>query len=133
MEKTDNKLAELITKAIEVAEKTGEFVIDQAPDLLREFYAWHIVSNAMGVVIFALLFYLGIRFFKICGKKEPAKYHKTKILGRYYETDEMPFFFICVTTLFLLVISGISFTVDFFDLVKILVAPKIYLLEHFIR
>ena len=44
---TDEVLAEAVKKALIVAEKTGEFAIEQAPLLLKEFYAWHITKESL--------------------------------------------------------------------------------------
>lgn len=129
----ETQLSELVRKGIEVAETTGDFIIDQAPDLLQEFYRWHIVSNAMRIIISVLVIYLMFRFFKFCGKRESIKYYKTEIFGRYYEVDNEPFWFLSFLCGGVVVVFFISFIFDLFDLVKILVAPKLYLIEYFIK
>ena len=45
MNELENTLNEILKKALEVAEKTGEFAIEQAPLLLQEFYMWHITES----------------------------------------------------------------------------------------
>ena len=45
--KTDEVLSKVVEKALNVAEKTGEFAIEQAPLLLKEFYSWHIAKNSL--------------------------------------------------------------------------------------
>lgn len=133
MNELENQLAELVKKGIEVAESTGNFVIDQAPQLLQEFYRWHIMSNAMGMIISGLLVYLSFKFFIFCGRKEEESSHDTKILKRYYKTAEIPFMLLSMITGVLIVIMTICFINDLFDLVKLIVAPKIYLIEYFIK
>lgn len=133
MNELETQLAELVKKGIEVAETTGNFVIDQAPQLLQEFYRWHIVSNIMGIVISFLVIYFSVKFFKMCGRKEKEGYHNTKILNRFYEVDEMPFLFLCLLCGGLNFTMFICFIIDLFDLVQLIVAPKLYLIEYFIK
>ena len=52
MNELEKQLAKVIEKAIQVAEETGQFVIDQAPDLLQEFYKWHIAKSILMITIF---------------------------------------------------------------------------------
>jgi hypothetical protein len=54
MNEVENQLAELIKKGIEVAEKTGEFAIEQAPLLLQEFYTWHIAKSVLLALTFII-------------------------------------------------------------------------------
>jgi hypothetical protein len=57
--KTDQVLSEVVKKALGVAEKTGDFVIEQAPLLIQEFYAWHTWSHILGILFGVLLIILG--------------------------------------------------------------------------
>lgn len=133
MKQLDEQLAELVKRGIEVAESTGNFVIEQAPQLLQEFYRWHMVSNLMGIAIELVLMFVAFKFFKMCGSKEEDNYNGTKLLGRYYETDEFPFFVLCVICLGVLLSIGICFIKDLFDLFYLLTAPKLYLIEYFTK
>ena len=118
---------------MEVAESTGNFVIEQAPELLQEFYRWHIAKSIFGIVTFGLLILLVYWFFRFCGKKKEQGYHNTLMLGRYYETDEMPFFILCFFIGIAVLIFPIAMLTNIYNLVFILVAPKLYLIEHFIN
>ena len=55
--KTDEVLSKVVEKALNVAEKTGDFVIEQAPLLLQEFYAWHIYSSIFFVFAGVMLWF----------------------------------------------------------------------------
>ena len=44
MSKTDDQLAKILQKGIEVAEKSGQFIIEQAPDLIQQLIIWKSVS-----------------------------------------------------------------------------------------
>jgi len=104
-----------LTKGLELAEKTGEFIIEQAPELLKEFYAWHIAEDMLYIFIGLLVFVIVILLYKKA------------------EWDNGPNFinlsFVAVVTMSIFT-TGIMI-VHMFDLVKILIAPKLYLIEYF--
>lgn len=50
LDKTDQALAKAIEKGMEVASKTGEFVVSQAPDLVKQFYVWSLVRNSIWIM-----------------------------------------------------------------------------------
>ena len=55
MNELEKQLSKLVEKGIEVAEQTGNFVIEQAPDLLQEFFRWHISKNIFLMIVFIVL------------------------------------------------------------------------------
>jgi len=57
--KTDEVLSEVVKKAVVLAEKTGNFIIEQAPDILQEFYNWKIISYIMGILLSIIIFLIG--------------------------------------------------------------------------
>lgn len=137
MKELEKQLAELVRKGIEVAEKTGEFVIEQAPDLLQEFYRWHMVKNSMSVVIGILIALLIFAAFKAVGSKEKQQGSAlwdfdSKILGRYY--DEVGGWMLL---LFGVGVGGGASLIwalsSLYDVIFILVAPKLYLIEYFLN
>lgn len=131
-ENLENQLAKVVEKSLSIAEKTGEFVIEQAPDLLREFYAWHITSSALGVLLGVFLMILGFNIFKLWTNKykegEKVDYMYSVFMGRIGESLSiyMPFVFLNLFGIIILCFN-------LFSLLKILIAPKIYLIEYFIR
>lgn len=119
-QKTDEVLSEVVKKALIVAEKTGEFVIEQAPSLLQEFYTWHIYSNIFyiltGLIIIIFGIWLSLKF--------------KKYLNTDYIIDEPgPFF----TLFFSVLIGGLFVLIAGYDLIFLLSAPKLYLIEYFIK
>ena len=44
MNETDKQLAEILKKGLETAEKTGNFIVEQAPDLIRQLLIFKTVS-----------------------------------------------------------------------------------------
>lgn len=141
-EKLQEQLAVFVEKAIAVAEKTGEFAVDQAPDLLREFYTWAIVEDVFFIVLGIGIFFLGRYlpcFWTSSGKKGYSG-------GGYYfrRYDESPDFdhksYVsgAITSAWMsfgigVVVSSSLILVNTFDLLKVLVSPKLYLIEHFME
>lgn len=133
MKELDNQLAELVKKGLEAAEATGNFVIDQAPHLLQEFYRWHIANSIMGIVFPLIATYIMYRVFKMVGREEEGEWHDTKIFGKYYEVDEFPFFITVFVSAIVIAASLIVFFTNLYSLVQILVSPKLYLIEYFLK
>ncbi len=119
MNELEKQLAEIIKKALAVAEKSGEIVIDQAPQLLQEFYHWHIVSNiftiVLTIIIATITYRYGIKYFKYFDEDD------------YLDTPIPTFLHIgTIISLFFLLNS-------LYNLIFILVAPKLYLIEYFVK
>ena len=133
MKELDNQLAELVRKGLEAAEATGNFVIDQAPQLLQEFYRWHIANSIMGIVFPLIATYIMYRIFKMVGREEEGRYHETKIFKRYYDVNDAPFIITVFVSVIVIVVSLIVFFINLYTLVQILVSPKLYLIEYFLK
>lgn len=119
----EQQLSKVIEKSLALAEKTGDFVIEQAPELLREFYAWHIMENSLYAVVSFIFVVICVFIYR-------------KFSGDKYEDDRdmaephviLPMFFSACGGL-----SGLGFLISFVrNIVFITVAPKLYLIEYFI-
>lgn len=131
-QKTDEVLSEVVKKALIVAEKTGEFAIEQAPLLLKEFYSWHIVKNSLGILLGILIIILGYNLRKLWAKKVDENYNKQwgEVVINGYASEEH------TTWLTIILSSGFGLALlikSTYSLVFILVAPKLYLIEYFIK
>ena len=122
--KTDEVLSKVVEKALTVAEKTGEFAIEQAPLLLQEFYAWHIASSCLGVALFvfiiSLLFY-SLRRLNKWGDKENL------------DLSDAEYFFPKMLSWTGVLISFVFLCINIYNLAFICFAPKLYLIEYFIK
>lgn len=144
-ENLENQLAKVIEKSLSLAEKTGEFVIEQAPDLLREFYVWHISKYSIGIFLSFLLAFFVYRLSYLFGKKQPfeaikdegyswsKRVNSEKYYGRYFIPDSdnkggLIGFRIGSIVVFLMI-----FIPNLYGIIKITLAPKIYLIEYFIK
>lgn len=113
LSKTDEVLSKAVEKGIAFAEKTGNFVIEQAPELLQEFYAWQLWSNV------ALLLLTLIISFTI--------YFITKKIAEQDDDDSVYIF-----NLFQ-IFPAIFFCVSAYNIIYISVAPKLYLIDYFVK
>lgn len=133
-EELEKQLAKVVEKSLSLAEKTGEFVIEQAPDLLREFYTWNLTKNIIISILMLFAMYIVFVIFRSLGKKEPFKEYGSevpRIIGRYYSMDSRMLggFFSFAGIL----ICFVVFIISIMNIIKILVAPKIYLIEYFLN
>ena len=61
---TDKQIAEILKKWLEVSEKSGNFVIEQDPDLVKQLIKYKTVETSIYVLIEITLMYLIFRYFK---------------------------------------------------------------------
>ena len=111
--KTDEVLSKAVEKGIELAEKTGNFVVEQAPDLLKEFYAWELWSNVSVIVLMLLISY-AIYFIS----KKIVENADDEFLYIINLFQILPLIFICVSA---------------YKVIFISVAPKLYLIQYFVK
>lgn len=138
MNELEQQLAELLKKGIAAAEKTGQFVIDQAPELLQQFYNWQIAKNASMALASIVLYIVLYKFLKSLGSADKPKVSEystddyIKILGRYYND-----FVGILITIFGFVggaVVALMFIIpSVHNLLFIMIAPKIYLIQYFAR
>jgi len=128
MRSLEESLEFVVAKAIEIAETTGEFVVEQAPLLLQEFYAWHISISIMQMLLGITCVLAGVYIPRLWSEKK-REYSK-KLFGGYYD-DEGPIQF-AIFGFIVAAIAGFSFfCAGAYDLIFIWVAPKLYLIEYF--
>ena len=117
-ENTEKQLELAIKKGLELAEKGGEFVVDQAPELLREFYLWHTTLDVVIILITLPLLIASIYCL--------YKWVNDSSTWSDYEGIGIASIFTGIGSSVFLIGFGL-------DLVKILITPKLYLIEYFIH
>ena len=126
----EESLEFVVAKAIEIAETTGEFVVEQAPLLLQEFYAWRMVKNILNMLLFPLLIILVFIYYKAIPIEEDS-YEAVSFLGKQVNQGHgIPGYIVGIAAGFFAV--GI-FICSLYDLLFLLVAPKMYLIEYFLK
>ena len=128
------QLEELVRKALEIAEKTGEFVIEQAPLLLQEFYMWEISKSVFFMILSVLIFLLGRYTPHLYLEKyddERNDYDYSKFFSRGGDDVVIAIAFTC----FCISLSSSIFLFFYYlyNLIFISVAPKLYLIEYFLK
>jgi len=124
-------IEKILLKALQVAETTGEFVMEQAPELLQEFYMWH-----MAISIFWILFAIGTSFLIIFILKTIFKVDitKTSYYNKYYWSnidDEYSIAAHTFTGIYLFMMLTL-FLINTMNLIQIWIAPKLYLIDYFL-
>ena len=132
-QKTDEVLSQVVKKALTVAEKTGEFVIEQAPLLLQEFYNWHIAESIFYIILSIILSFVAYKvplFWLSDSKKESYYSDNIKFFGKYGGDGGISawIFFVLMN-----ITSLHIFISNTHKLVFILTAPKLYLIEYFLK
>jgi|SaaInl47_10m_RNA_FD_contig_41_1724374_length_730_multi_4_in_0_out_0_1 hypothetical protein len=117
MKELEKQLSTILEKALNVAEKSGDFVIEQAPLLLQEFYKWHTASHIMGACLFVIPLILFIYFYR----KADWDYLDSlnEILSVVFGVLSLCFI--------------ITSVINIYQLVFIITAPKLYLIEYFVK
>ena len=135
-QKTDEVLSEVVKKALTVAEKTGDFVIEQAPLLLQEFYNWHITVSILGILLGICIFLLGryIPNIWIINNESQGNY-SSKYFSKYTKNDSWENGIIPAWIIFFtgLLTSIVIISINLYNLLFLLIAPKLYLIEYFIK
>ena len=132
---TDQVLSKIVEKALVVAEKTGNFVIEQTPLLLQDFYNWHITVSILGILLGIIIFLLGRYIPYLWLNKERTDSDNIQFFKRFNNNtcsyEKLSFSWIVF--ILLLVISINIIFQNLYNLLYLLIAPKLYLIEYFIN
>ena len=119
---TDKQIAEILKKGLEAAEKSGNFVIEQAPDLVKQLITYKTIETSICVLIEITLMYLIFRYFKYLYKKNNED--SDFISDNEFHIGGM------LISLVVAIFMFIAFITDISNLIQLIFAPKIYLLEY---
>ena len=141
MNTIEEQLSNIIEKSLIVAEQTGQFVLEQAPDIMQQFLAWQFWYHLFLMVIFLLLTIFVPYTLKqaMSSKSEGENDSYIKRKGRYWVKDRSSYsdsseiysIYIGFKLLSLLFLIGV--VVNLSKVIYITVAPKVYLIEYFIK
>ena len=126
MNGTDKQLAEILKKGLETAEKTGNFIVEQAPDLIRQLLIWKTVEYSVYVILGISL----IIYFYRWTKKVSKEMKENEDDFEDYFMDSFANILITIGQLSLLITGIILIAENLQDLIQIVFAPKIYLIEY---
>ena len=126
MNETDKQLAEILKKGLETAEKTGNFIVEQAPDLIRQLLIWKTVEYSVYVILGISL----IIYFYRWAKKVSKEMKENEDDFEDYFMYSFANILITIGQLSLLITGIILIAENLQDLIQIVFAPKIYLIEY---
>ena len=126
MNETGKQSAEILKKGLETAEKTGNFIVEQAPDLIRQLLIWKTVEYSVYVILGISL----IIYFYRWTKKVSKEMKENEYDFEDYFMDSFANILITIGQLSLLITGIILIVENLRDLIQIVFAPKIYLIEY---
>lgn len=135
-EQTDKVVAEILTKAMEAAQATGAFVVEQAPDVVQQLLLFHTVK-AWSVVGLGVLFCAGVLpIYKLALERvnKDLENNPRDYFGSRRTITDCNAFWIGVGTAGTSSFIGVMmFFTNIFEALKITLAPKVWLLEYAAR
>lgn len=105
--------ADLVAELVEIIKSSKSFILEQAPSVIREIYAWNMWHNKILMIIGAIVVLLGVAL-TICS-----------ISMESYDAP-IPLIF---GIIFLTIGTVLSFC-SYLDSRKMQIAPKLYLLDY---
>lgn len=121
MKEKDQQLAEILKKGLEAAEKTGNFVVEQAPDLIQQLIVWKTCEYIFLILISIAFLFSIYKWYKSAMKRYDD-------LDNFIDEPEVLVF--SIYSIAVILIFGIALFQSFFNLIQILLAPKIWLIEY---
>ena len=135
-EQLQQALVKLIEKANSGVDASISFLSDQLPDVVHQLLTWGLLSSALTCVVCILLVIASCVALKKAGDgvKESKQSKKDNWAYQNYSwgcgTVEEPVIVIITLSIVFCSISLIVFTGSLFDALKIVFAPKIWLIEY---
>lgn len=113
--KAEEVLATVLQKAMEVAEKTGDFVTEQAPDVVQQLLVWKLAQAlVVGLMCAVVFFTCAYHVYRVLRAERPEEWHG-------------PVAMMCVifgTPSFMMMVPYLL------EALQIWLAPKVYLIEY---
>tara|TARA_B100001105_G_scaffold186434_1_gene151052 strand:+ start:10155 stop:10610 length:456 start_codon:yes stop_codon:yes gene_type:complete len=129
----DQAVAELINKAVSGVDTASEFLVEQTPDVLQQLMLWYGVSSAVkgviGVVGFLIFTNVVITVYRALQSQNPS----CKFFERYEDgtiEDLNAKSVSCMALGLVGLITGFCLIENFMEFLKIVIAPKIWLIEY---
>ena len=131
-DKLQGAIAELITKSLNLAEVSGEFLASEIPDVVYQLMLWHGVKSGLqclvGILLPAILLYVNYRFYKWIVSVPDPEHPNCTIWDNFNDGQEAgSVIYIAMSTLACVPISCININIEW---LQIWIAPKVWLLEY---
>lgn len=129
----DNALAELISKVTSGAEGVIDFSKEQVPEVITQLLIWEGVSHGLFWLFGLCLMSYSVHFLVLLWQAATGEINDKaeKMRLAYFWRDELNAYggLILTGMIMFLFLGGILFLANF-DWLKVLLAPKLYLLEY---
>lgn len=144
LESLNAALLDVLNKAVSAAEKGGEFLAEQIPDVVNQLLMWHMVKNIITVsfilfvvitsfIVLLKLFPKNREYLKVCKEWYDA-YGKDEKRNEMRQSELSPYALIFWVSVWTWIVSTLYFFISGIDYilrtVQIIIAPKVYLIEY---
>jgi hypothetical protein len=117
-------LAQILKRSMEVAEQTGVWAMEMAPELIQQFLLIEIINSVIGLTVGILLITVWIVIKNWMKRQEDEE----SIMD--FDVDVLAAFF--GASLFTLLPSLIMVSIHIHKILHILLAPELYLIKYFL-
>ena len=113
-------IKQMIDKSVAAIEKGASFASEQVPDIIQQYLMWAMAESILFVILMAIIWLVSYKFIFVWSnqKKEYGMLSDSKVLA-------------CIGGAMASFIAGIVGIASIFQIVQILIAPKVFLLEKF--
>lgn len=127
--RTDQVLAVILEKALAAAEKTGQFVLEQAPDVIQQLLLFNAIESGLYTIL-GLIWLVSIPVLvgKVMKFGPEAEDHKLSEASRASALGKCILY--SAAAALGVFIGPILFFCNVGTFIKILVAPKVWLIEY---
>ena len=127
MKENIDLLQSFIASSLEAVKKTGDFVIQQAPDFIHQILTYNLIKySVLMIILLASSIFLSLIMFHFYKKFIKNMKREDEEDGYHHNPIELSSsIFLIPTIIFIICAINYGLTV-----IQILVAPKIYLLEY---
>lgn len=131
-EKLEEVLADMLEKAMNLAETSGEWALDKAPELIQQFLMWEMWSSVVGAVVGFILLVIGVKSMVSLKRDLELPLGDRKYSKRGSSSADPTFLGVVtgVVGLVLLLVGTAVFFGDLYTVIHILVAPDVYLIKE---
>ena len=112
---SDKAIAAVLNRALEGANAAGDFLKEKLPDVLQQLLLWNIWKHSLVVALYLTVMVLSVLLIRKAWKEN---------------WDEAVAAFVTFVGIFACVIFSLIMISSLFELVQLLVAPKVWLLEY---
>lgn len=142
-ESLEEAVLDIVEKAMMGIEKAGDFVVENAPEVIKQYLQWKLFEHTFYISIPLLTFFILLFVFFMTTRKWNKEKDgidgvdgdcEVSLFGRYTEWDDIHWSsFLPVVMLINVIVFVIVFCVNILPIIQIVFAPYVYLMETVIN